>query len=331
MTQFISRRQFGLLAVAGLAASQAQAASPAHIPVPGAGQKIARIGDDFEDPKWEYIPNGTKSSYNLDKKIRVPGGIARNDLWFEAALRGQPDVVKRVTTPEGGIPGSEGSLMLATLNPGIPGHHSPEAQQDDIIHNVKGRLGGALPVFQTPSITTRVYIPAMEKWERRNGSSFGFRAGLRATHTKVDKETKVSEREEYWPGFFIQHNFKQDQYGGVHAKSILVIRSDLYGRDIEGPEVDASSWWTLGMSFTSDGQVHYFAKAGIDDLTAEDYLASHFPYKYRAYALETLFYNVITADNGRTWSTPWIVDDPAFFMHTPVDRGRMASPGQLQR
>lgn len=321
MSRSLSRRQFGLAACAGmLIAARVQGASTG-IPVPGTGRKVAACGDDFEDPAWEYYPNGPKSSYNIDKNIRTPGGIAKNDRWFEAALRGQPDIVKRVPTPEGGIPGSEGSLLLATRYSGVPGRRSNEAQQDDLIANVKSKLGGLVPVWQTPNVTTRVYVPQVDKWERRNGGSFGFRAGLRATHTKE------GEREEYWPGFFIQTMFQQDKNGGVHPSAHFAIRSDIYGRDIQGPKITGPGWWTLGMTFTPDGQVHYFGREGIDDLTEEDHLASYFPYKYRAYALEAFFYNVISMDNGNTWSTQWIVDDPAFYLATPADKNRMANPG----
>ncbi len=335
----LSRRTFGLAAVAGMIAVHSEAADTAapkppakvypNVPVPGTGQKVS--GDDFEDANWAWVPNGSKSSYNLDKNIRSPGGISKNNLWFEAALRGQPDVIKRVTTPEDGIPGSSGSMMLATLQPGVPGRVTNDQQQDDLVHNLKSRLGGVMPVYQTPNATTRVWVPPVEKWERRNGSSFGFRAGLRATHTKKDKETGRVEKEEYWPGFFIQTKFTTDQFGGVHPTAHFTIRSDSRGRDLTGPKIEGPGWWTLGMTFTPDGQVHYFARQGINDLTIEDHLASHFPYGYRAYAMETIFYNVITMDNGRTWSTPWVVDDPAVYVATPVTKSRVATPTTNQR
>ncbi len=320
----VSRRTFGLAAVAGLLVARSEAALQAGVPVPGTGQKVS--GDDFEDADWAWHANGAKSSYNLDKVIRSPGGISKNNLWFEAALRGQPDLIKRVETPADGIPGSTGAMMIATLRAGVPGRVTNEQQQDDLIHNVKARMGGVIPVYQTPNATTRVWVPPVEKWERRNGSSFGFRAGLRATHMKKDKETGRTEKEEYWPGFFIQTKFTTDEFGGVHPTAQLTIRSDTRGRDIAGPKIEGSGWWTLGMTFTSDGQVHYFGRAGINDLTEEDHLASYFPYTYRAYAMETIFYNVITMDNGRTWSTPWVVDDPAIYIATPVNRNRVATP-----
>src|SRR5689334_18835928 len=70
--------------------------NPQLAPVPGTGQTL--LTDDFEDESWTFTPNGQKSSYNIDKKVRLPGGISSNRMWAEAALRGQPDIVKRIAT-----------------------------------------------------------------------------------------------------------------------------------------------------------------------------------------------------------------------------------------
>ena len=49
------------------------------------------------------------------------------------------------------------------------------------------------------------------------------------------------------------------------------------------------------------------------DLTAKDRIASDYPYGYRCQRFKTFFYNVCSADDGRRWSTPWIVDDPSMY------------------
>jgi hypothetical protein len=63
------------------------------------------------------------------------------------------------------------------------------------------------------------------------------------------------------------------------------------------------------MSVTSDGMVHYYARPGVEDLTPADFITSQYPYGYRAEHFKTFFFNVCNRDDGRTWSTPWIVDD----------------------
>jgi hypothetical protein len=101
--------------------------------VPGTGQRITQVGDDFEDPKWDYIANEPKSSEEQDHQERLPSGHSANGRWAEGLKRGQPDVVKRVPTPPGGIPGSEGSMLLMSLYTGVPGVFSGQTHQDDFI------------------------------------------------------------------------------------------------------------------------------------------------------------------------------------------------------
>jgi len=305
----LTRRHFGVLAASALVASQVSGQTQMKIPVPGTGKKLD-VGDDFEDEKWSYTPNLPKASYNIDKQTRLPGGISSNERWFEAALRGTPDVVKRVAPPAGGIEGSTGALMLATLRPGVPGKVTGTFQQDDFLANVREKMGGYILVSQMPNTTCRVWIPSMDRWEARYGSSFGYRLGLRATHYKVDKETKERGREEYWPGFFLQRT--RGEKGTDVAQ--LLVRSDERGQDLPIKTITEPGWWTLGMSVTPNGQVHYFGKPGVDDLEPEDYLGSHYPYGYRAYVFDTFFFNIITQDDGKTWSTAWIIDDPALYL-----------------
>ena len=271
--------------------------------VPGTGKAITTVGDDFEDPDLEYVPNWPKSSNNMDKRTRNPGGISRNGRWFEAALRGQPDYLVRVDTPPGGLPGSRGALMIRTLQSGIPGNPSYQDQQDDLIANVRSRVGGPISVSYEPSVVTRVYLPPVEQWENRTGSQFALRCGVRGG----------AENEEYWPGIFLQFTSEtqsRDRRDAIH----LVIRADGRGRDIRSIPVTQTGWWTLGMSFTSDGKVHYYAKPGVENLTAEDYLTSYIPYSMPCRIVETFFFDCFNMDDGRTWSTPFVIDDPTLYV-----------------
>lgn len=68
------------------------------------------------------------------------------------------------------------------------------------------------------------------------------------------------------------------------------------------------------MSFTPDGQVHYYASEGVDNLTPQDRLLSSLPYGYRTEQVNTFFYNIVNQDDGRTWSTRWIIDDPSIYV-----------------
>jgi hypothetical protein len=85
------------------------------------------------------------------------------------------------------------------------------------------------------------------------------------------------------------------------------------GGDFRGPQITTTGWWTLGMSVTPDGMVHYYAKPGIEDLNEKDYITSQYPYGYRCQQFSTFFFNVCNGDDGRTSSTDWIIDDPTVY------------------
>src|SRR5262249_44507737 len=130
----------------------------AQVVVPGTGKRVAEVGDDFEDSKWNYIANLPKSSQENDGQTRLPGGVSANGRWFEREMRGAPDGVQRVETPPDGIPGSKGSMLMKTLSSGVPGRPSYKPQQDDFVANVVSKIG-TTSVSRSPSVTTRVYLP----------------------------------------------------------------------------------------------------------------------------------------------------------------------------
>ena len=276
--------------------------------LPGTGEFIAKVGDDFEDPNWAYTYNNPKNSYELDGRARNPAGFANNRRWFEGPLRGHPDELKRVPTPEGGLPGSEGALLMRSLFTGAPGVASGRNQQDDLIINVRERMGGMIPIGWLPSVVVRVYMPPFDEWEKRTGNTLGFRAGMRGSRPGGKKAI-----EDYWPGMFIYFRSKSDRRNKQDSAYFLV-RGDRNGRDFKGPEITETGWWTLGMSFTADSQVHYYASPGVDDLTPADRISSQVPYGFRCQYFDTFFFDLISGDNGRTWSTSWIIDDPSLYL-----------------
>jgi hypothetical protein len=290
--------------------------------VPGTGTVLTGVADDFEDPKWQYIPNDPKSTEDIDENQRAPTGKTTNGRWYEGIKRGHPDVVQRVATPPGGLAGSEGAMLLRSKFTGIPGRPSGQMHQDDFVANVQYRLRRKIDVAEVPSVTTRVYLPPVDEWENRTGPHFGFRLALETT-ALVEKETglfgmkrREMDNEVYWPGMFIEFTSKKSS-GGEHDYASIRVRGNSRGGDFTGPQITTTGWWTLGLSVTPDGMVHYYASPGVDDLTEADYITSQFPYGYRAERFRTFFYNVCSADDGRRWSTSWIVDDPQVFLARP--------------
>ena len=308
-------------------AAPALAQSASSTFVPGSGTELTQVGDDFEDPSWEYIPNNPKSTEDINDQQNSPIGKSKNGRWFEGIKRGQPDVVERVDTPPGGLPGSRGALLLQSLYTGIPNRPSYQMHQEDFIGNVQYQLGGPIDISQAPSVTTRVYLPPIDQWEHRSGPHFAFRAALETNVPKFNPKrffVSAKKRDEegiYWPGLFIILESKHDS-GKPHDYAYFRVRADSNGGDTKGPQITTTGWWTLGMSFSADGMVHYYAKPGVEDLSEADYITSQMPYGYRCERFRAFFFNVVNGDDGKNWTTPWVVDDPKVFV---TRSGRIAS------
>ena len=292
--------------------------------IPGNGQKVKSSGDNFEDEKWSFTHRFPKSSYNLDKQSRDPLGISSNGLWHESGKRGQPDVVKRVATPKGGLPGSKGALLMRTLNSGVPGYLTRGSQQDDLLFNAPSI--GTVPVSFGPNVIVRVFLPPFSQWEDRTDTSFGFRLAVDATTFKIKRgffrKKRIPKREMFYPGMFIQFNSPRDS-GEKDKSAVFIIRADSNGQDVVGPKITKTGWWTLGMSITPDGRVHYFAKPGVEKLAMKDHVLSSTYGGTRFEQYHTFFFDVISKNDGKTWSTPWIIDDPQLhYGNVAVQAGR---------
>jgi hypothetical protein len=317
----MSVRLLAVLASTGLTILSAQTASAqqaASAFVPGSGTKIDYVSDDFEEPNWGYVHKHPKSSREQDESMRHPTGGSTNGRWHEGPERGQPDQIEVIATPKGGLEGSTRSLLLRTLHSGIPGRNTRDVQQDDLIAAVPGRLRGGVNIAEQPSVTVRVYLPPVEQWERRTGPQFGFRTSATTTTRGKSRglfSSSSSEAETYWPGMWV--HFRSAGSRGAKADSAyLTVRSNRMGHDfpVRDIAVEEFGWWTLGMSYSADGMVHYYASPGVDELTRADYLSSQYPYGYQARQMRTYFFDVCNLNDGRTWSTPFVIDDPALFV-----------------
>lgn len=286
--------------------------------VPGTGNLLNY--DDLEDANWGYTHNLPKSSKEEDENIRFPLGFSSNRMWSESPKRGSPDVIKRIETPAGGLAGSTGSLYLRTRDCGIPGRPGYKQAQDDFILAAR-----PVSVSFSPNYVVRVFLPEFEAWEQRQGVSFGIRAGMQGMMTKQkpvsigrrllrgSRMESVTEVEPYYPGFFIAFNPKDTNPALKDPHAVILIRSDGNGHEVAGPKITQTGWWTFGMSVTPDSRCHYYAHAGIADLTAADHIYSSLPYGIRGDYFNTIFFNVCSADNASSWSTPWIIDDPKVY------------------
>lgn len=276
--------------------------------VPGTGTPISGGGDDFEDPNWSYDPKLPKNSNDIDEQSRPPEGRSPDGRWYEGNGRGTPDVVRRVETPPDGLDGSTGALLIQSRFTGVPGRGTHKAEQDDLYMGLSDKPGSFISVGRTPNFTVRVWVPPFEDWSRQAGSSFAVRATLRGP------KPGTGESKPYWPGLFFEfHPGQQNRDGKDFA--MLILRGNEMGQDYNVRKItEGGCWWTLGMSFTPDGRVHFFASEGIDDLTSADHLGSHWCYGIRAQTMFDVFFDVWNRVDGKSVSTAWIIDDPQVFV-----------------
>jgi hypothetical protein len=189
-------------------------------------------------------------------------------------------------------------------------------QQDDFIADVIYRLGTGIPVSRSPSVVFRIFLPPVDTWENRTGPHFGFRTSLLTTVNKPSGfllfSSSRQKTETYWTGMFIDFESETDGYKDDYA--YLRLRADEWGNDFRSKQITITGWWTMGVSVSPDGMVHYYASPGVDNLTPEDHLTSQYPHGYRAEEFKTFFFNVCNGDDGETWSTSWIIDDPKVYV-----------------
>ena len=308
------RSRLKLAAVAACAVGIWSTPALAQRIVPGTGTIVDGAGDDFEDEEWSYTFNNPKGSKDIDGNRRKPSGYSSNGRWYEGPDRGHPDVVRRVPTPPDGLPESTGSLLISSRMTGIPNKTRGPRAQDDLFMHAAPRGQGAISVSQGPSVVVRVWLPPWEEWEPRQGSTFGFRTTVRGL-TADGKES-----EPYWPGMFINYAPGSERRGRA-ARTTLAVRARESGQDYTVMNVEEVGWWTMGMSFSPDGRVHYYAHPGLDDLTESDHLASHHPYNFRCKQLKSVFFDVFNQNDGN-WSTGWIIDDPTVYVARQAQTAR---------
>jgi hypothetical protein len=163
-------------------------------------------------------------------------------------------------------------------------------------------------------------LPPFEEWENRTGTHLGFR--IDCWGSKPGSRTT----EQYWPGMFVN---LRSASGNRPDSAWISIRANTNGNDVKGPEITQLGWWTLGISVSPDGQVHYFAKPGLEELTKDDHIGSYYSYNFRVQRFDLFFFNVVSTDNTRTTSTPMVIDDPKFYCDAPMKLS-MPQPRQTQ-
>jgi len=199
--------------------SNAYAASN-HSGVLGRTVRLGALSDDFEDKDWHY-------DYNKHTCYR--------NFW-RGEFRGEPELLARVETPEGGKAGSTGSLEMRTKDDDNDGY--PD-QEDLLTGDFSQKLGRKLTRADQPVFIVRVWLPSFDQWTR--GDIFGFRTA----HPSAD---------EYYLSIWLRYDQRS-------RKPFFTYR--LLKEEAPAGFIPQSGLWTLAIAFDESGTGHCYASPGI--------------------------------------------------------------------
>lgn len=200
----------------------------------GRTDRLNELCDDFEDTNW---------SYNYQNHI------SNNRLWRSGSGRGEPELLKRVTTPDGGKNGSTGALEIRTGEidrnddsdpPGDP------SQEDFLTVEFKQKVERELTRADQPVFIVHVWLPSFDQWG--DYYSFGFR-----------HECYSNNSPKYYPSIWLRYNAPNFPGANFFFRIGTIVTGDIYGGPIKQP-----GWWTLAIAFDENGIGHYYACPGTD-------------------------------------------------------------------
>jgi hypothetical protein len=235
----------------------------AEILIPGSGTPIEVC--DFE-----------RSSEHAEDVYDYGAGRTGTGYGLCGSLRGVPENIVASPPQPGALPGSRRALYferedrarsrfyeenpeaVGTQVYGVP----DEENQDDFLLRA-----GRFVASDGLSITVRYFVDL----NRDAYCSFA----LRSTGWFTDGR----EHQRIYPAVWL---YSADDGTGAFRDLRAFLRvadfstgdRGFYKRDLLLDLPDKEGWWTLGLAFSHDGDVHYFASPGSDELTPADYLTS---------------------------------------------------------
>lgn len=254
--------------------------------VPGVLGRTVRLNalcDDFEDTNWyfDYEKHGSN-----------------NGFWRGFSGRGEPELLTRITTPDGGKSGSTGALEIRTNK--IDNDSSPY-QEDFLTADFEQRLGRELTKADQPVFIVHVWLPPFDQWG--NYYSFGFRHEWYPSNSDNDKCYST-----IWL-----------RYEAPYSRPNLVFRiqptdaKSYY--EIDGGPISQPGWWTLAIAFDENGVDRYYICPGVNIPTEKDIMLDTTQLRTKNGAINLFmdrvrysFFSLGYPINGNT-SPRFIIDD----------------------
>jgi hypothetical protein len=217
--------------------------------------RLGALCDDFEDADWHY-------DYQRHTCYR---------RFWRTDHRGEPKLLKRVTTPDDGKQGSTGALEIRTqaLDIRTNKYYSDEEikafrrprpagpdfsilTQDDLLTaEFAKKLGRKLTRADQPVFILRIWLPPFEQWIK-GCNNLGFRHAPRSNKSG-----------EYYPSIWLHDS--PDTGPRFVFRIGTGVALDGVGEPIKQP-----GWWTLALAFDEEGIGHYYARPGVDLPTGKD-------------------------------------------------------------
>jgi hypothetical protein len=240
-----------------------------EIPLPGFGQRLEAISDDFEDDNWSF-------------DFAAAGGRGRsaNGLWT-GSKRGVPEMLRRVIPSPGGLEKSDHALLVQSRDNG----DDANPMQEDLR---TPRYGGRLEKYPSradrPSLIGRIYLPSIETVQV-NWARIGLRLDARSSDNFFYPSlwvTMIAQPGEEQGGDTAQPPWARSMAGEVPLEPgyrLAVRLGDGPARDHDLGPLDGPGWYTLGIAFDARGVGHYFVKKGVQAFAPADrvWTTSDFP------------------------------------------------------
>ena len=187
----------------------------------------------------------------------APGGS------LVAAISDEFDSLKPIWTP-----GLRGMPEFLTIHDGVLSMRSVDNGDDafpsaeDMLCTYADQIGRSLDASERPSIVAQVWFPPFDEWPAGTNAS-GFREWLGLRVTAYDADLPFNGGL-YWPGIYVA----TDDAGPCFVARV----GDGFSPDYTIARIPVAGWWTMGLSWNTDGRLECYAAPGRVTLTRADLL-----------------------------------------------------------
>lgn len=239
------------------------------VAIPGTGDIVQKL--DFE----KEVEGESDFSYNH--------GWAGQGYGLTGTQRGAPESIKVVHTPSSNVFSGKKSLQFYSHNRNSQwrtDHHTTgteydnpdKEQQDDFFMPIIKKQGEkGWVATDTPAVLMHIYTEGISSTDEHQYTSLRM-----PIVSKINRKYKGKNVRPWWPGIWIYQKPSSNKYI-IKLRRPASSSMDVPFNFPEAKKIQESTWWTLGLSITPDGNIHYFlTDSYVKNLTMKHYLTSSF-------------------------------------------------------